>query len=75
MRIIFKRGGGKKIIFKKKYAMCCIGRKLVNLDKRIDWNTKFLNHLENLDSKKPVILCGDLNVAHLEIDLKEGWRP
>ncbi|XP_023340356.1 uncharacterized protein LOC111710485 [Eurytemora carolleeae] len=46
------------------------GRKLVTLDKRLDWNTKFLNHLENLDSKKPVILCGDLNVAHLEIDLK-----
>ena len=29
-----------------------------------------MNHLEDLDAKKPVLLCGDLNVAHLEIDLK-----
>jgi len=46
------------------------GRKLVTLDKRMDWDPKFRNHLVGLDAKKPVILCGDLNVAHKEIDLK-----
>ena len=34
------------------------------------WEDDFRNYLLNLDSKKPVILCGDLNVAHTEIDLK-----
>ena len=34
------------------------------------WEDAFLNHLKQLDSKKPVIVCGDLNVAHEEIDLK-----
>ena len=43
------------------------GRKLVTLPKRLDWDTKFLKHIKDLDAKKPVILCGDLNVAHKEI--------
>jgi exodeoxyribonuclease-3 len=34
------------------------------------WEDDFLNYLKELDAKKPVILCGDLNVAHKEIDLK-----
>ncbi|KAK3888007.1 hypothetical protein Pcinc_007919 [Petrolisthes cinctipes] len=45
------------------------GRKLVTLDKRMDWDPKFRKHLKDLDAKKPVIMCGDLNVAHSEIDL------
>jgi len=46
------------------------GRKLITLDKRMDWDPKFRKYLNDLDSKKPVIVCGDLNVAHKEIDLK-----
>ncbi len=45
------------------------GRKLVTLDKRMEWDPLLRNHLKNLDETKPVILCGDLNVAHKEIDL------
>lgn len=44
--------------------------KLARLDYRMKWEDDFRNYLINLDSKKPVILCGDLNVAHNEIDLK-----
>ena len=36
----------------------------------MQWEDDFLTYLKQLDSKKPVILCGDLNVAHTEIDLK-----
>ena len=43
---------------------------LVRLPYRMDWEDAFLLHLKALDEKKPVILCGDLNVAHQEIDLK-----
>jgi len=46
------------------------GRKLITLDKRMDWDPKLREHLKKLDAKKPVILCGDMNVAHEEIDLK-----
>jgi len=34
------------------------------------WDKNFLKHLKKLEKKKPVIVCGDLNVAHQEIDLK-----
>jgi len=34
-----------------------------------EWDVDFLAYLKNLENSKPVILCGDLNVAHLEIDL------
>ncbi|PWF99458.1 exodeoxyribonuclease III [Levilactobacillus bambusae] len=37
---------------------------------RMDWDTAFQAYLNDLDTKKPVILCGDLNVAHQDIDLK-----
>lgn len=43
---------------------------LKRLDFRSDWEKKILKYLKKLDKKKPVIYCGDLNVAHNEIDLK-----
>ena len=43
---------------------------LKRLDYRMRWEDDFLAYLKGLDEKKPVILCGDLNVAHKEIDLK-----
>ncbi|GAB6032295.1 DNA-(apurinic or apyrimidinic site) lyase [Chamberlinius hualienensis] len=45
------------------------GRKLVRLDYRMGWDKDFQKYLTDLDAKKPIILCGDLNVAHEEIDL------
>lgn len=43
---------------------------LARLDFRMAWEDTFRDYLHTLDEKKPVILCGDLNVAHQEIDLK-----
>ena len=43
---------------------------LRRLDYRMAWEDAFLAYLKGLDEQKPVILCGDLNVAHREIDLK-----
>ena len=43
---------------------------LKRLDYRMQWEADFRQYLKGLDAKKPVILCGDLNVAHEEIDLK-----
>lgn len=43
---------------------------LARLPYRMTWEDAFLSYLKELDAKKPVILCGDLNVAHKEIDLK-----
>ncbi len=45
------------------------GSELVRLDYRKQWDIDFLNYLKSLEEKKPVILCGDLNVAHQPIDL------
>ena len=45
-------------------------RGLARIDHRMAWEEAFLRYLLTLDEKKPVILCGDLNVAHNEIDLK-----
>lgn len=45
-------------------------RELARLSFRIKWEAAFLSYLKSLDNCKPVILCGDLNVAHNEIDLK-----
>jgi len=45
-------------------------RELARLDYRMRWEDDFRVYLKDLDSNKPVILCGDLNVAHKEIDLK-----
>lgn len=43
---------------------------LARLDYRMVWEADFLTYLQKLEEKKPVIFCGDLNVAHEEIDLK-----
>ncbi len=43
---------------------------LARLDYRMTWEDDFREYLKVLDEKKPVVLCGDLNVAHTEIDLK-----
>lgn len=43
---------------------------LKRLDYRMKWEDDFRSYISTLDRKKPVILCGDLNVAHKEIDLK-----
>ena len=45
-------------------------RELARLDHRMKWDEAFRAFLKALDEKKPVIICGDLNVAHQEIDLK-----
>ena len=43
---------------------------LRRLDYRMTWEDDFLAYLKKLEEKKPVVVCGDLNVAHQEIDLK-----
>lgn len=43
---------------------------LARLDYRMTWEDAFLAHLKKLEENKPVIVCGDMNVAHKEIDLK-----
>lgn len=43
---------------------------LARLDYRMEWEDAFLAYLKKLEEKKPVVFCGDLNVAHKEIDLK-----
>jgi len=45
-------------------------QELARLDHRLKWEEAFLAYIRKLDESKPVILCGDLNVAHQEIDLK-----
>ena len=45
-------------------------RELARLDYRMQWEDAFRAYVKQLDEKKPVIICGDLNVAHKEIDLK-----
>ncbi|MCQ4896503.1 exodeoxyribonuclease III [Anaerotruncus sp. DFI.9.16] len=45
-------------------------RELTRLDYRMEWEDAFRAYVTALDAKKPVVICGDLNVAHEEIDLK-----
>ncbi|XEC97778.1 exodeoxyribonuclease III [Paenibacillus tarimensis] len=45
-------------------------RDLSRLDYRLEWEDRFGSYLEQLDRHKPVVACGDLNVAHHEIDIK-----
>ena len=56
------------------YLVCCYTpnsqRELARLDYRMTWEDDFQAYLHRLDEQKPVIVCGDLNVAHQEIDLK-----
>lgn len=46
------------------------GSELARLSYRQEWDNDFLTYLKKLEEKKPVIVCGDFNVAHKEIDLK-----
>ena len=56
------------------YLICCYTPNsqdgLKRLDYRMQWEDDFRAYLQRLDAQKPVILCGDLNVAHEEIDIK-----
>lgn len=56
------------------YLVCCYTPNsqdgLRRLDYRMTWEKAFREYLLRLDAKKPVVMCGDLNVAHEEIDLK-----
>ena len=56
------------------YLVCCYTpnaqRELQRIEYRMRWEDDFRKYLLRLDSIKPVVLCGDLNVAHEEIDLK-----
>ncbi len=45
-------------------------RELLRLSYRMEWEAAFLSYLKKLEENKPVIVCGDLNVAHNDIDLK-----
>jgi exodeoxyribonuclease-3 len=60
--------------FEKFYLVNCYTpnsqRELTRLEYRMKWENDFREYLKELNTKKPVILCGDLNVAHNEIDLK-----
>ena len=60
--------------FEKFYLVNCYtpnsGRELARLEYRMIWEDEFRDYLKKLDKNKPVIICGDLNVAHKEIDLK-----
>ncbi|OOC63046.1 exodeoxyribonuclease III [Paenibacillus ihbetae] len=47
-------------------------RDLSRLAYRLEWEERFRRYLQQLDAVKPVIICGDLNVAHQEIDLKNA---
>jgi exodeoxyribonuclease III len=44
-------------------------RELTRLDYRLQWDREFRRYLKKLDRKKPVVVCGDFNVAHTELDL------
>ena len=69
-----KEGRVITLEFEKFYMVNCYTpnskRELERLDYRMIWEEAFRNYLLELNKKKPVILCGDLNVAHKEIDLK-----
>ena len=69
-----KEGRVITLEFEKFYLVNCYtpnsGRELARLEYRMIWENEFKKYLQKLDLVKPVILCGDLNVAHKEIDLK-----
>ena len=60
--------------YKDFYVVCCYTpnskAELARIEYRMEWEDAFRGYLLELDKIKPVILCGDLNVAHNEIDLK-----
>ena len=49
-----------------------VKRELTRLDYRMIWEDDFRKFLKNLEKKKPVVVCGDMNVAHNEIDIKNA---
>lgn len=59
--------------FGSHYLLCCYTpnsqRGLVRLDYRMKWETEMIAYMKRLSEEKPVIFCGDLNVAHEEIDI------
>ena len=61
--------------FENYYMLTCYTpnsqRQLTRLEYRMDWEDAFLDYIKNLSQKKPLIYCGDLNVAFAEIDLKK----
>ena len=73
-----KKGYSGTAVFTKHmedfFLVCCYTPNsqdgLKRLDYRMSWEDAFREYLKKLDATKPVILCGDLNVAHEEIDLK-----
>ncbi len=69
-----KEGRVITLEFEKFYMVNCYTpnaqRELTRLDYRMRWEDDFREYLKKLNETKPVILCGDLNVAHEEIDLK-----
>ena len=69
-----KEGRVITLEFEKFYMVTCYTpnsqNELKRLDYRMEWEDDFRSYILSLDSKKPVIFCGDLNVAHTEIDLK-----
>lgn len=69
-----KEGRCITLEFKDFYLVTCYTpnsqNELKRLDYRMKWEDVFRSYINTLDRKKPVILCGDLNVAHKEIDLK-----
>ncbi len=60
----------EKFLFSKIYMFQIQKRELERLDYRMIWEDEIRKYLLNLNKTKPVIMCGDLNVAHEEIDLK-----
>ncbi|KAM6297724.1 DNA repair nuclease/redox regulator APEX1 [Podargus strigoides] len=60
--------------FPSLYVLCAYvpnsGRGLTRLERRGQWDRSFRRYLSSLDERKPLLLCGDLNVAHEEIDLR-----
>lgn len=60
--------------FETFYLVCCYTpnaqQELKRIDYRMEWEEALLHYLKELDAQKPVVYCGDLNVAHQEIDLK-----
>ena len=60
--------------FEQFFLVCCYTpnsqQELARLSYRMQWEDAFREYLQKLDAVKPVVLCGDLNVAHEEIDLK-----
>lgn len=60
--------------FEPFYLVCCYTpnaqQELKRIDYRMQWEDDLLAYLQALDQEKPVVYCGDLNVAHQEIDLK-----